>query len=82
MAAVQETENLATARVTSVAAPRPAQADRSGWRRLREALRSRHYTRRTEQAYCYEWHCRLQASDSYGFMFSVVPRAIACVAVA
>jgi hypothetical protein len=53
MLAVQETDDLAKASVTQAAAPRPATGT-GGPKlldRLREALRSRHYSRRTEQTY-------------------------------
>jgi integron integrase len=52
---VQETENSAKARATSVATPRPAGGP-GGPKlldQLREALRSRYYSRRTEQTYCH-----------------------------
>jgi site-specific recombinase XerD len=52
---VQATENLAKAHATSVAVPRPA-AGTGGPKLLdplRQALRSRHYSRRTEQTYCH-----------------------------
>ena len=55
MAAVHETEHLAKAPALSVVAPRPTEGV-GGPKlldRLREALRTRHYSRRTEQTYCH-----------------------------
>jgi integrase len=53
MAAMQETENLGKAPATSVVASRPTEGT-GGPKlldRLREALRARHYSRRTGQTY-------------------------------
>ncbi len=60
MAAVQETEDLRKAPAASVVAPRPAPGT-GGPKlldRLREALRARHYGRRTEQSHSDRWALR------------------------